>query len=122
MSLPFQITFASLLFSGACGVACAATTSVAAPVVQRSIEDARVLEVGSLQTVPADCIFFAGGLVAGWREGMRAEVRRGSFTVAELTVVSVSGRVTAALIDSLASDVRIGVGDTVTVKTQRFTN
>lgn len=90
--------------------------------VERTIADARVLEVVALDAAPADCVFFSGGSAAGWREGMRAEVRRGTLPVAGLTVVSVSGRVAAALIDTVAPDVRIGAGDTVTVKTQRFTN
>lgn len=115
----FRLTALPLLAAGILsGLVASAQTTASEDV--RTVADARVLEVFALSSVPADGVVLSGGLRAGWREGMQAVVRRGGLEVAELTVVSSNGRVSVALIDRLASDVRIGAGDTVSVKIQKL--
>lgn len=87
-----------------------------------TVSPARVLEVASFSDRSGDYVVFAGGTAAGWREGMRAQVLRGNLSLAELTVVHSGSRASAALIDSLAPELRIGAGDTVSVKLQQISN
>ena len=88
----------------------------------RTVGEARVLEVSALRSVEADVVVLGAGLLEGWREGVRGVIRRGSLEVATVTVVASSERTAAALIDSLATDVRIGAGDTAIVKLQSNQN
>jgi hypothetical protein len=86
------------------------------------VRGGRVLEVATFAQGEVDVVVFSGGLREGWREGMRAEVLRGNLAIAELTVLHCGDRVSAASIESLASDVRIGAGDPVLVKLQKILN
>lgn len=100
----------------------AAPDAPTAAATRTSVVPGRVLDVAPLASTDGDLVVFAGGLESGWREGMRAFVVRGDLRVAELTVVRSGSRASAAVIDSLASDVRIGAGDTVFVKIQQLSN
>ena len=93
------------------------TTGVQAAglVASRSIEAASVVAVQPTRV--ADVVLLGAGFDAGLRQGMVFTVVRNGVQVAEIVLVDLRPRASAALILQLAPDQSIRAGDTATVKT-----
>jgi hypothetical protein len=106
------------LLAAALGLALSATVGAGETIaeVRSTVPVARVLEVAAVAEGEVDLVVFSGGLRDGWREGMRARVVRGDLQIAEMLVLQSGNRVSAAAIETISGDVRIGTGDTVLIK------
>ena len=80
-----------------------------------SVTPAAVL--GVRPTRVADLVLLGAGYDAGLRQGMVCRVTRGETEIAEVVLVELRDRASAALILSLASKQSIRAGDIATVKT-----
>ena len=104
-----------LLQSAAVIAVASATTVSAALVDTRSVEAAPVVSVRSTRV--ADVVLLGAGFDAGLRQGMVFTVVRSGVQIAEIVLVDLRPRASAALILQLAPDQSIRAGDTATVKT-----
>ncbi len=77
--------------------------------------EGEVLEVA--ETEAADLIVLAGGIDAGFREGMLAQVVRGDTYVATVLLAAVAGQRAVALITDLVPGQVIAPGDRVRIQT-----
>ena len=77
--------------------------------------EGRVVDVA--ETEAADLIVLAGGIDAGFREGMLAQVVRGDIYVATVLLAAVAGERAVALITDLAPEQVIASGDRVRIQT-----
>lgn len=96
-------------------VVATAVTLSAALVDTRSVEAASVMSVRSTRV--ADIVLLGAGFNAGLRQGMVCRVTRGSADVAEVVLVELGLRSSAALILRLDPGQSIRTGDVATVKT-----
>jgi hypothetical protein len=100
--------FALLAFALAItGVARAAGSLSVAPAAVIAVQPTRV----------ADLVLLGAGFDAGLRQGMVCRVTRGEADIAEVVLVELRDRASAALILSLAPRQSIRAGDIATVKT-----
>ncbi len=84
-------------------------------VANRSIEAAPVVAVQATRV--ADVVLLGAGFEAGLRQGMVFNVTRAGAEIAEVVLVELRPRASAALIVQLAPGQSIRAGDTATVKT-----
>lgn len=96
-------------------VVIATGTQAAGLVASRSVEAASVVAVQPTRV--ADVVLLGAGFDAGLRQGMVFNVVRGGVEVAEIVLVDLRPRASAALILQLTPGQSIRAGDTATVKT-----
>lgn len=84
-------------------------------VANRSIDTAAVVAVQPTRV--ADVVLLGAGFEAGLRQGMVFSVVRGGEAIAEIVLVDLRPRASAALILQLSPGQSIRAGDTATVKT-----
>ena len=83
----------------------------------RSVAGALVVAVESTRIT--DLVFLGAGFDAGLRQGMVFSITRSGSRIAEVILVALSPRASAALIIQLQPGQTIRAGDTATVKTLR---
>lgn len=83
----------------------------------RSVSGALVVAVESTRIT--DVVFLGAGFEAGLRQGMVFSITRSGYKIAEVILVELSPRASAALIIHLQPGQTIRAGDTATVKTLR---
>jgi hypothetical protein len=106
MSLRSALTLLAFVLA-APGVAGAAGSLSVAPAAVVGVRPTRV----------ADLVLLGAGFDAGLRQGMVCRVTRGEAEIAEVLLVEMRDRASAALILSLAPRQSIRAGDIATVKT-----